>query len=272
MAHEKMRMEAGRQRERSWQANKKMLACHFLPPYYMDLGHPSRLPSGSLRSAWTGPGRDPSRIPGRRKWQAMFWRSGCPSRWSEPYILPLRSNSANLFLTTNGLLMEGTESNRRRQPFQGCLSTGLSGSQIVTWWALKDLNLRPTDYESAALTAELRARLASNLLNRKKLRKQDDIVSLSQLRVGASFGVSWIVQFRYCCGFVLGCQVSVPHRHLQRPVSHEFRQRPNVHTCHNQSRCERVAQAMPGKAVNPCCLQREIKPHAISFCGNTRPE
>ena len=28
----------------------------------------------------------------------------------------------------------------------------------VGWWALKDLNLRPTDYESAALTAELRAR------------------------------------------------------------------------------------------------------------------
>ena len=28
----------------------------------------------------------------------------------------------------------------------------------VRWWALKDLNLRPTDYESAALTAELRAR------------------------------------------------------------------------------------------------------------------
>src|SRR5690242_13053236 len=27
----------------------------------------------------------------------------------------------------------------------------------VYWWALKDLNLRPTDYESAALTAELRA-------------------------------------------------------------------------------------------------------------------
>ena len=26
-----------------------------------------------------------------------------------------------------------------------------------SWWALKDLNLRPTDYESAALTAELRA-------------------------------------------------------------------------------------------------------------------
>ena len=26
------------------------------------------------------------------------------------------------------------------------------------WWALQDLNLGPTDYESAALTAELRAR------------------------------------------------------------------------------------------------------------------
>jgi hypothetical protein len=29
----------------------------------------------------------------------------------------------------------------------------------VILWALKDLNLRPTDYESAALTAELRAQI-----------------------------------------------------------------------------------------------------------------
>ena len=105
----KMRMEAGRQREQSWQANAELLACHFLHPYYTDLGHPSRLPCGSLRSAWTGPGRDPSRIPRRRKWQAISWRRACASRWSEPCILPLRSNS-NLFLTTTGLLMEGTES------------------------------------------------------------------------------------------------------------------------------------------------------------------
>src|SRR5437879_11510673 len=27
------------------------------------------------------------------------------------------------------------------------------------WWALQDLNLGPTDYESAALTSELRARI-----------------------------------------------------------------------------------------------------------------
>jgi hypothetical protein len=27
---------------------------------YMDHSHPSRLPYGSLRSAWTGPGRNPN--------------------------------------------------------------------------------------------------------------------------------------------------------------------------------------------------------------------
>ena len=32
-------------------------------------------------------------------------------------------------------------------------------SEVWDWWALKDLNLRPTDYESAALTAELRAQV-----------------------------------------------------------------------------------------------------------------
>jgi hypothetical protein len=34
----------------------------------------------------------------------------------------------------------------------------LARAKSKEWWALKDLNLRPTDYESAALTAELRAR------------------------------------------------------------------------------------------------------------------
>jgi hypothetical protein len=45
-----------------------MSACHFLRTYYMDLGHPSRLPYGSLRSAWTGPGRDPR---GNYKYEKM---------------------------------------------------------------------------------------------------------------------------------------------------------------------------------------------------------
>jgi hypothetical protein len=33
----------------------------------------------------------------------------------------------------------------------------LDFSQKNSWWARQDLNLGPTDYESAALTAELRA-------------------------------------------------------------------------------------------------------------------
>jgi hypothetical protein len=35
----------------------------------------------------------------------------------------------------------------------------LARANSKEWWALKDLNLRPTDYESAALTAELRAQV-----------------------------------------------------------------------------------------------------------------
>jgi hypothetical protein len=33
----------------------------------------------------------------------------------------------------------------------------LTSTASKVWWARKDLNLGPTDYESAALTAELRA-------------------------------------------------------------------------------------------------------------------
>ena len=95
----RMRMEAGRQRERNWLANEEPRACHFLHRYYMDLGHPSRLPCGSLRSAWTGPGRDPRELTHTRKWQAMFCRRRLhASRWSEPHILPLRSNLAKFVL------------------------------------------------------------------------------------------------------------------------------------------------------------------------------
>ena len=37
------------------------------------------------------------------------------------------------------------------------------------WWARKDLNLEPTDYESAALTVELRAPRVYNILQDKYL-------------------------------------------------------------------------------------------------------
>ncbi len=61
----------------------EMVACHFLQRDGMDLDHPSRLPNGSLRSAWTGPGRDPNEFTYTRKWQTMFCQDlGCASRWS----------------------------------------------------------------------------------------------------------------------------------------------------------------------------------------------
>ncbi len=59
-----------------------MVACHFLQRDGMDLGHPSRLPNGSLRSAWTEPGRDPTEFTYTRKWQALFRRRRCASHWS----------------------------------------------------------------------------------------------------------------------------------------------------------------------------------------------
>jgi len=59
---------------------------------YMDHDHPFRLPDGSLRSAWTGPGRDPKRLSNTRKWQALSWRCCYASRWSAPNILPSRAN------------------------------------------------------------------------------------------------------------------------------------------------------------------------------------
>ena len=92
-APSKMRMEGWRQigdwlakqretAERTWQE-----ACHFLHRYYMDHHHPSRLPDGSLRSAWTGPGHDPKRSLIREN--GRYW---------------------NELLTPTGFLMEGPNS------------------------------------------------------------------------------------------------------------------------------------------------------------------
>jgi len=55
-------MEETQQHQGNVAENTEMSACHFLHGDCMDLGHPSRLPDGSLRSAWTGPGRDPNGI------------------------------------------------------------------------------------------------------------------------------------------------------------------------------------------------------------------
>jgi hypothetical protein len=65
--------------QRNREGNTLMLACHFLRTYYMDLGHPSRLPYGSLRSAWTGPGRDPRGFYSYEKMAGYFWHDlACP--------------------------------------------------------------------------------------------------------------------------------------------------------------------------------------------------
>jgi len=48
---------------------------------------------------------------------------------------------------------------------------GLAG-RIGVWWAHQDLNLEPTDYESAALTVELWAREAGSSISRAGAREQ----------------------------------------------------------------------------------------------------
>ncbi|SPE35953.1 hypothetical protein SBA6_500008 [Candidatus Sulfopaludibacter sp. SbA6] len=60
------------------------------------------------------------------------------------------------FLCANQQLTGHGNVRGRAQPEQWMNRRELN--QKRSWWALKDLNLRPTDYESAALTAELRAR------------------------------------------------------------------------------------------------------------------
>ena len=62
--------------------SKATLSAIFSSCMILHHGHPSRLPCGSLRSAWTGPGRDASGFTDTRKWQALFWQP----RWTR---LPL---------------------------------------------------------------------------------------------------------------------------------------------------------------------------------------
>jgi hypothetical protein len=87
-----MRMEETQQHQGDVAENTEMSACHFLHGDCMDLGHPSRLPDGSLRSAWTGPGRDPQGFTHTRKWQALYRRRWFASHWSAPNCCPSRAN------------------------------------------------------------------------------------------------------------------------------------------------------------------------------------
>src|SRR4029077_15409949 len=63
--------------------------------------------------------------------------------------------------------------------------------QNLGWWARQDLNLGPTDYESAALTAELRALSLYKILHSNKSVKTCYLSEISLILMGASFSVSW---------------------------------------------------------------------------------
>src|SRR5579859_1503843 len=51
----------------------------------------------------------------------------------------------------------GKESRQKSRQSRICQKQKIELSLLECWWARQDLNLGPTDYESAALTAELRA-------------------------------------------------------------------------------------------------------------------
>jgi hypothetical protein len=74
----------------------------------------------------------------------------------------------------------------KREPAGEILS---AAKDLKLWWALQDLNLGPTDYESAALTAELRARL--QLLEDILLRQ----ISKSNCRVDSQS--KWLTKGRH---------------------------------------------------------------------------
>jgi hypothetical protein len=62
---------------------------------------------------------------------------------------------------------------------------------LKCWWARQDLNLGPTDYESAALTAELQAHSFHNILHSNRLVNILRFRRNEYSRLGASSGVSW---------------------------------------------------------------------------------
>jgi hypothetical protein len=58
------------------------------------------------------------------------------------------------------------------------------------WWARQDLNLGPTDYESAALTAELQARTFTHITLKKVSAHADQQRRLSSPAVVGKVGPS----------------------------------------------------------------------------------
>jgi hypothetical protein len=70
----------------------------------------------------------------------------------------------------------------------------------MIWWARQDLNLGPTDYESAALTAELQARTFTHITPKKVSAHADQQHRLSSPAVVGKLGQALgHVVYEKCC-------------------------------------------------------------------------
>jgi hypothetical protein len=105
------------------------------------------------------------------------------------------------------------------------------------WWARQDLNLGPTDYESAALTAELRARSLYKILHHRELVNMRRINGSLLCRLGANFGVSWMLSISTCQPLhssqgMLRRKMRIAHRHLDTRMPYQLLHRPKINSCH----------------------------------------
>ncbi len=66
--------------------------------------------------------------------------------------LPVKTREGMWFTSRNGCIWTNPATTTTRPPVYGSPS-GKPMENKEKWWALQDLNLRPTDYESAALTS-----------------------------------------------------------------------------------------------------------------------
>ena len=112
--------------------------------------------------------------------------------------------------------------NTRKQNTRKKLALIMNG---MFWWARQDLNLGPTDYESAALTAELRARSLYNILHRKDLVDMRCFKRNLIFLPGATFGVSWHCRNAHgqplaCSQRMLWCKMGISHCHLNALLTH----------------------------------------------------
>src|SRR5580658_9109657 len=139
----------------------------FLPAHPCDIAHGSRRVDQDCPGA-TGPFRYCN--------DSQFVRS------RNPRLTKTRRGASR-----GGFVLKRSQVGRRREKWANQLIE--KSGDVRSWWARQDLNLGPTDYESAALTAELRAR-ASQDTTRERIRAairlfRETCASPSDVSVGA---------------------------------------------------------------------------------------